>query len=387
MGNSDKIQAVQSWCADRFGVGAALKRKKAASSRRTPKRFAHLGALLLFFLAACPSLVSPQTSSFGELVKLADGVYAQVVSPDGNAVSNSGIIVLDHFAVIFDTHFSPEAGQALLTRTQSLTPKPVRYVINSHFHPDHTHGNQSFPNALIIGSTNTRRSMLESDLPSLNRMLTVTREQVDKARKEVTLEPDPKLQERMRREINNRQALVDTLARLKIVPPLMTIDDTLSILDGSRELRLISLGNGHTDGDVVLFLPAEKIVFTGDLFFNAAIPNVQDSDLLEWMKTLDELLKLDADRFVPGHGPVGTRTDVKELLSYFEDLKALVEPAVNRGDSIAQVLDTPIPAKYASYRFQNLFKPNLEKMYKALKASQPAPPGPLPPPAKPPDYR
>jgi len=288
---------------------------------------------------------------------------------------------LEHSVLVFDTHFTPEAGQLLLTRVQGLTPKPVRYIVDSHFHPDHTHGNQSFPNApFIIGSTNTRRDMLESDLPSLNRILSVTREQIDKARKEVSLEPDPKLQEQMRRDINNRQALADALSRLKIIPPIMTLDDTLTIFDNWREVRLIFLGNGHTDGDVVLFLPAEKIVFAGDLFFNAAIPNAQDASLLEWMKTLDGLLKLDADRFVPGHGPVGTRVDVKEFLGYFEDLKALVGPAVDRGDSIGQILDTPVPAKYASYRFQNLFKPNLEKMYKELKAVQLAsPPAQKPP--------
>lgn len=340
-----------------------------------------IGFLLLSCLMLFPFFALAQTNTAGELVKLADGVHAQIVSPDGNAVSNSGIVVLEHFVVVFDTHFTPEAGQLLLARIQSLTPKPVCYIVNSHFHPDHTHGNQSFPNApFIIGSTNTRRDMLESDLPSLNRILRVTREQIEKARKEVSLEPDPKLQERMRRDINNRQSLANTLSRLKIIPPVMTLDDSLTVLDGPRELRLLFLGNGHTDGDVVLFLPAEKIVFTGDLFFNAAIPNAQDASLLEWMKTLDELLKLDADRFVPGHGPVGTRVDVKEFLGYFEELKALVEPAVNRGDSIGQVLDIPIPAKYASYRFQNLFKPNLEKMYKELKAHQLAsPPAQKPP--------
>lgn len=342
--------------------------------------------ILLSCLLLSPSFASAQTSpsaarDAGELVKLADGVYAQIVTPDGNAVSNSGIVLLEHSVVVFDTHFTPEAGQLLLARIQSLTAKPVRYVINSHFHPDHTHGNQAFPNVpLIIGSTNTRRDMLESDLPSLNRVLSVTKEQLEKARKEVALEPDPKLQERMRREINNRQSLTDTLSRLKILPPVMTLDDTLTILEGARELRLISVGNGHTDGDVVLFLPAEKIAFVADLFFNAAIPNAQDANLLEWMKTLEELLTLDADRFVPGHGPVGTRVDVKEFLGYLEDLKSLVEPAVARGDSIEQVLEIPVPGKYSSYRFQNFFRPNLEKMYKELKAQQLASsPAPKPP--------
>ena len=88
------------------------------------------------------------------------------------------------------------------------------------------------------------------------------------------------------------------------------------------------------------------------------------------MKALEELTKLDADRFVPGHGAVGTKQEVKQFLGYFQELKALVEPAVARGDTIEQVLEIPVPSKYAGYRFQNLFRPNLEKMYRELKALQ-----------------
>ncbi len=324
--------------------------------------------VVLCCLGLVPSIPAGQNAPAGELVKLADGIYAQVVSPDGNAVSNSGIVVLEHFVIVFDTHFTPEAGQVLLARIQSVTPKPVRFVVDSHFHSDHTHGNQSFPNSPnIVGSTNTRRDMLGSDLPSLNRALSAAREQMERARKEIALEPDTKAQEKMRRDSTNRQSLVDTLSRLKILPPVMTVDDTLSILDGPREIRLISLGTGHTDGDLVLFVPSEKVVFTGDLFFNAAIPNAQDATLLDWMKALDQLLDLDADRFVPGHGPVGTRVDVKQFLAYFEELKKLVEAALDRGDTIEQVLETPVPDQYSSFRFQNFYKQNLEKMYKELK--------------------
>jgi len=331
---------------------------------------------LLLALWSCP--VPPLTGQSGsqtlkpggELSRLAEGVYAHIVTPDGNAISNSGIILLDHSVVVFDTHFTPEAGQLLLARVQSITPKPVRYVINSHFHPDHTHGNQAFPNTpFIIGSTNTRRDMLQSDLPSLNRILNLTRDQIERARKEVDSEPDAKMQERMRGDINSRQSLADNLARLKILAPATTLDDSMTIVEG-REARLLCLGNGHTDGDIVLFLPAEKIVFAGDLFFNEAIPNAQDASLLEWIKTLEVLSGLDAERFVPGHGPVGTKSDVNEFRGYLEDLKALVEPAVGRGDTLEQVLAIPVPDKYASYRFQNLFQPNLERMYKELKALQ-----------------
>jgi cyclase len=307
-----------------------------------------------------------------DITKLAEGVYAQIVSPDNSAaISNSGIVLLDRGVLLFDTHLTPEAGQLLLARVQSLTAKPVRYLVNSHFHPDHTHGNQVFPNSpLIIGSTNARRDMLQQDIPSLNRALSVTRDQLERAKREVLTETEPKVQERMRASISSRQALVDSLSRLKILPPLITVDDALTISDPAREIRLLYLGNAHTDGDLVLYLPAEKIVFAGDVFFQEGMPNSQDASFLDWMKTLEELAKLDADRFVPGHGNVGTKQDVNEFLGYLQELRQLVEPAVTRGDPLEQVLEISVPSKYSGYRFQNLFRPNLEKMYRELKARQ-----------------
>ena len=91
---------------------------------------------------------------------------------------------------------------------------------------------------------------------------------------------------------------------LKILPPVLGVEDSLDVNDTVRPARLLYLGKGHTDGDLVLYLPKEKIAFVGDLFFNSALPNTQDAFLLEWMRTLAELLKLEAETFVPGHGPV-----------------------------------------------------------------------------------
>jgi cyclase len=147
----------------------------------------------------------------------------------------------------------------------------------------------------------------------------------------------------------------------------------LSILDSGREVDLLYLGPGHTDGDVVLYLPEEKVAFLGDLFFGEALPNVEDAHMLDWIKTLREAAKLDAKSFIPGHGQVGGKSDVEDFIAYLEDLKAMVAPGVARGDTLEQVIhDLRLPAKYASYSFQNFFPANVQKMYTELKAIQPA---------------
>ena len=318
------------------------------------------------------SCVAVQAKDNPEIAKLAEGVYARIVSPDGNAVGNSGIIVLDRCVLVFDTHFTPEAGRSLLEAVRSITPKPVRYVVNSHAHPDHTHGNQVFADAQIIGSTNARREVMQNDLPSLNRTLSIAQVQLEKLRQEMNgNDADASRRQQLREQIQSREEYVRTMSHLKIMPPIITLDDSLLIQDGKQEIRIANLGPGHTDGDIILFLPSSKITFVGDLFFSEAIPNVQDANILQWMKTLEELLTLDAEKFVPGHGKPGSKKDVAAFLAYFEELKSLVQPAVDRGDSMDQAIkDVRAPSKYSAFRFQNFFPANVQKMYAELKAQQ-----------------
>jgi glyoxylase-like metal-dependent hydrolase (beta-lactamase superfamily II) len=309
----------------------------------------------------------------GGLTQVADGVYARIVSPDGDAVSNSGIVVLDRSVIVFDTHFTPEAGEALVAAIRATTPIPVRYVVNSHWHADHTHGNQAFGNAQLISSVNARRDMLQVDLPSLNRTTQTAQTQINKLRQAMKSETDAGRLQTIRDQIKSREDYLTTMARLKITAPTVSLEDTLTIRENALEARILFLGAGHTDGDVVLYLPSKKIVFAGDLFFNGAIPNVQDASVLEWLKTLDKLLKLDAEKYLPGHGAVASKKEVELFKGYLEDLRLMVQAAVDRGDSLEQATrEIQLPAKYDSYQFRNLFPANVQKMYSELKELQSA---------------
>jgi cyclase len=302
------------------------------------------------------------------LVKLSEDVYARIASPNGNAVGNSGFILLENSVVVFDTHFTPEAGTDLLNEIQSVSDKPVRYVVNSHFHPDHTHGNQVFTGAHLISNYGTRKDILQKDLPSLNRTVRVTTNQLENLQKRAENEKNPVRRDSLHRQMKTIEDYLTTLSNLKISAPFVVLEDFFIIQDGSKEIRIQFLGPGHTDHDIILFLPSEKIVFLGDLFFNQAIPNVQDAEVLQWMETLGKILELDAERFVPGHGPPGNRQDVMKFLTYFEDLRALVEPFVIRGDSIELAMqEIQLPSKYSRYKFKDFFPANIQKMYAELK--------------------
>lgn len=321
---------------------------------------------LVFFTAA---VAYPEEDA--QIVKLGDDIFARIVNPNGNAVGNAGFIVLEQGVLVFDTHFTPEAGQQLLQDIRSITSKPVRYIVNSHYHPDHTHGNQAFPGAHIIAIKKTREDILGKDLPSLNRTIRVTESQLDGMRKKSSKETNTGRRDALKQQIQTRQDYLSTLSQLKITLPVVVPENYMLIQDGSKEVRLQFLGPGHTDADTILYIPSDRIVFCGDLFFKNAIPNIQDANILKWMDTLKMILELDADRFVPGHGIVGNRRDVERFLAYFEQLRAIVEPFVLGGYSVEKAMqDIQVPAQYSRYRFMNFFTANVQKMYAELKQVQ-----------------
>jgi cyclase len=333
-----------------------------------------LGVFASLRLSAVP------TFGAADAVRLAEGVYARIVEPDSEAVSNAGFVVLEDGVLVFDTHATPAAGEALRAEIRAATTRPVRYVVNSHFHPDHTHGNQAFAGASveIIASPATRRDVLQRDIPAMNRSLSVAQSQIERLRKDLPAAKALADQTALRDQIGQRQKFIDRLAGLRIVPPLVALENRLDVVTGPRTVRLLSLGKGHTEGDIVALVPDARVAFVGDLFFNAALPAAQDAFLLEWSATLGHLLALDVDTFVPGHGPAGTKEDVRRFRRYLDDLKALVEASVSKGLSMeATVRDTRVPSEYASFRFQSFFPANVQKMFTELKALEP-PPAPEP---------
>lgn len=317
----------------------------------------------------------------GEFRKLAEGVYAHVVGAEDIFVANAGVVVLSDGVVVFDTHFTREGGEELMRQVRGVTRLPVRLLALSHFHPDHTHGIEAFPEAaLVLASANTRRDILEKDLPAVRRALDLGRAQLGQWSRELERARDEALKSSLRAQIAARRELVERLENLQVRAPVMVLDDRLTIQDQERRLEFMLLGAAHTDGDLILYLPQEKIVFAGDLFFDGALPNTEDAQILEWTKTVDALLKLDADLFIPGHGRPCGRAQVEEFREYLHDLRALVEPAVVRGEPLPQVVrELQLPEKYGSYAFRNFFPANVQKMYAALLALQlaaPAQPAP-----------
>jgi glyoxylase-like metal-dependent hydrolase (beta-lactamase superfamily II) len=283
----------------------------AAQSRQAPAGTAHNGKAFKFN-------------------KISDGIYHAVGTGTLAVVGNSSFIVNDNDVIVVDDHVSPAAAWVLLEEIKEVTNKPVTTVINTHFHYDHAHGNQIFDQRVvsIIGHEFTRQMLLNNSIgmPLYRNYVTGLPGQIDDLKKRLATESDATTQASLERQIavaeNNRAAQ----AELKPTPPNVTLTDRMTLYRGSREIQIRHLGRGHTAGDVVVFLPRERVVMTGD-FLTAGLSNMSDSFPDEWVKSLDNLKTLDFDTVLPGHGEAFTD---KAKIGYFQDYMRDVWTEVSR---------------------------------------------------------
>ncbi|MEV5878597.1 MBL fold metallo-hydrolase [Streptomyces sp. NPDC052101] len=285
---------------------------------------------------------APAAGAPGHLTEIADGVFA-FVQPDGGwCLNNAGLITDGTEAVLVDTAATRARALRLRQEALRITPTPPRLLVNTHFHGDHTFGNCVFPEATVVGHERARDDIVMAGLHLTG------------------LWPDV------------------CWGELDVVPPHLTYRDRMTVYAGSVRAELLHFGPAHTTGDTVVWLPEQRVLFTGDLVMSGVTPFCPMGSVSGSLETLRELRSLGARIVVPGHGPVGGPELFDADEGYLRRLQRLAAQGLAAGSSPLQTAREAGPGPYAGLLDAERLVPNLHRAYAEALGGRPGDPLDIP---------
>ena len=282
--------------------------------------------------------------------KLADGVHAVIYNADVDVEGNTLIVINEDDVLVVDANAGVTTARATIEEIKKLTPKPVRYLVNTHWHDDHVFGNQAYaeayPGVQIIAHPLTRRDIIDHAFANNAFVLDLIAADIQRLTGYLDTNTyregkplTPELKTRVENALRTRKEMLVDRTQFRAVPPTVDVADALTITRGSRTIEIKFLGRGNTRGDLVVYLPNERIVATGDLVV-APVPYATNVYAQDWVKTLDRLMALPATTVLPGHGPVMPDWSyVARVKSTLEQTLAGVAAAKKEGLTIAQTTE------------------------------------------------
>ena len=322
------------------------------------KRFLLL-ALFQLLPGTCPA-----AEDLFEIKPVADGVYAAIAKPAYRVNCNAAIILLEDGVLVVDTHSKPSAARALIAQIKKLTDKPVKYVVNTHFHYDHYQGNEAYPSAWpadieIISSEATRANIQRLGIPRIKNEIVSMPQEIASLKADLEKAANAEKKEAIRKNLVQAEAYLAELKTMQVTLPTMTFDRSLILHRTARTVEILWLGRAHTDGDVWVFLPKEKVLVTGDAL-HGWTPFMGDSYPYDWIQTLDAAEKLDFDYVISGHGDVMQGKQKFELWKqYFRDLMEHTAAAYGEGASLEEAKKRV--SEFLISKYADRFDPNFPR--------------------------
>jgi cyclase len=284
-----------------------------------------------------------------ELTQLAEGVYAAIALPGGKAFSNGGIIDLGDQTLVFDAFETPAGAADLRSAAEQLTGHPVSYLVISHCHADHWGGNQAFaPETSIITTEAIRAEMPDAIgwMIDLKENPTELEEAIQEDTERLEIETDERKRASLQASISRMTGWQEILPTFELRYPEQTFSGKLTFYGTRRKADLVEVAPAHTASDAYLSLPDDRIVFMGDLAFLQRQPFMVYCEPQAWASQLERMEQFDAETFVPGHGPLGTKADLTLQRQYITLLEDLVAQAVSDGLTPEETLQKTLPPPF-----------------------------------------
>lgn len=264
--------------------------------------------------------------------EVADGIYAYL-QPDGSwGLNNTGFIVGKDSVTVVDTCFTEARTKAFLGALGKVTSLPLRTLINTHHHGDHTHGNYLVPSATIIAHRLCREMIIETGLLSLRPLF-------------------PNVE----------------WGELELAPPVVTFEDRLTIYVDDLEVQLIFVGPAHTTNDILVWIPDRKLLFSGDLLFNQGTPFVAMGSIAGSLRALETLRGLGADTIVPGHGPVCGPEVIDDMVAYLRFVQELARKSFDADVPPSEAARGTVLGRFAGWHDTERLAGNLHRAYSEIR--------------------
>ena len=278
-------------------------------------------------------------SASASVHKIGPDLYAYISENDSSA--NSTFLVSDRGILVVDTGLNEQEGQRLLNEIRKISPAPVRWIVNTHYHPDHRGGNSVVgPDAVIISTNETRAAVLRAEN-----------------------NPDVKNKRRATPEYQLNETFTGSRG--------------LTLFVGEHEVHIYHPGPAHTRGDALVYFPDEHAVATGDLFLTNSCPAMDDGDMENWIVALDKILALPVEHVVPGHFKLATKTELQSFRNYLAELRDQVARMYHQGmplDQVQKQLDLHAYKDFRQYpQYEATFKDNAAAYYGQLEQRKPRP--------------
>ncbi|MDH4092449.1 MAG: MBL fold metallo-hydrolase [Cyclobacteriaceae bacterium] len=334
-------------------------------------RHLKLALALAAFITSCSEKQTLVHSSANfELVELSKGVYGCIHKFGGKAICNVGIIDNGKETLIFDSFLSPSVASELLDVVEGLGLSPIKYVVNSHSHNDHIRGNQVFSSDVKIISTSKTAELIKEwepiDIEDEKEYAPQRLAHYDSLCKAYNGDTTAReyLQILMWRPYY--EALAESHKVVKTRLPDVFVDHQQYYNGPARRVQLISKGQGHTESDLILYLPDDKILFAGDLVFNECHPYLPSGFVPDWLNWLNFMDSLNVGIVVPGHGKTGSKDIIPAMRTYILSIENLVEEMHYRDLTIDDAEKIEIPDQYKDWWFDRFFLSNLKFMYSGM---------------------
>jgi len=270
-----------------------------------------------------------------DIKPVADGVHVAVAAPAYKVNSNTAIIESD--------------GGVIIERLRDITTKPVRYVVNTHFHWDHWHGNEAYPaaypDAEIVTNQLTREAMVRKGLKRIQDHVRQVPGEIAQLRADLAAAGAPARRAKLEADLRLAESYLAEVNALRPALPTMAFERTMTLYRRDREIQLLHLGRAHTEGDVFVYLPKEKVVITGDAVIGWT-PYMGDGYPEDWVATLDRLAQLDFTHIIMGHGAPAGRDWLRTFREYIRDMVEAVREEVAAGATLEEVKQR-VPPKLA----------------------------------------